>query len=150
MFDLSPMIRREVFWRILQSPCGGMVRQIALAGGRFSQVSRVVSWLRVHYSEPAGIGHVAELAGMSPAVFHRHFKAATAMSPIQYQKHIRLRTARARLLAQAGDVAGIGFGVGYDSPSQFSRDYARLFGSPPAGDIARLRGDRTAKISTES
>lgn len=139
---LAPMIRREVFWRILQSPCGPMVRQIALADSRLSQVARAVTWLRTNYAEPARIERLADLAGMSPASFHRHFKAATAMSPVQYQKQIRLQTARARLLAQPGDVAGVGFSVGYESPSQFSREYARLFGAPPARDIAQFREAR--------
>jgi AraC-like DNA-binding protein len=141
---LAPMIRREVFWRVLQSPCGAMVRQIALADSRLSQVSRAVTWLRTNYAKPVRIERLAEMARMSPASFHRHFKAATAMSPVQYQKQIRLQTARARLLAQQGDVAGVGFSVGYESPSQFSREYARLFGAPPARDAARFREAREA------
>ncbi|RKT14320.1 AraC-like DNA-binding protein [Paraburkholderia sp. RAU2J] len=136
---LAPMIRREVFWRILQSPCGPMVRQIALGDSRLSQVSRAITWLRTNFAETMRVERLAALAGMSPASFHRHFKAATAMSPLQYQKQIRLQTARARLLAQQGDVAGVGFSVGYESPSQFSREYARQFGVPPARDAARFR-----------
>lgn len=139
---LAPSIRREVFWRVLQSPCGPMVRQIALADSRLSQVSRAITWLRTNYAEPARVERLANLAGMSPASFHRHFKAATAMSPLQYQKQIRLQTARALLLAQPGDVAGVGFSVGYESPSQFSREYARQFGAPPARDAARFRDGR--------
>jgi len=84
------------------------------------------------------IEQLADLAGMSLASCHRHFKAATAMSPVQYQEQIRLQTARARLLAQPGDIAGVGFSVGYDSPSQFSREYARQFGEPPGRDAARF------------
>lgn len=136
---LAPMIEREIFWRLLQSPSGVMVRQIALADSRLSQVNRAVTWLRRHYAEPVPIERLARLAGMSPASFHRHFKAVTAMSPLQYQKRIRLQTARARLLAQPGDVAGVGLGVGYESPTQFSREYARHFGFPPARDVARIR-----------
>ena len=141
---LAPMIKREVFWRVLQSPCGAMVRQIALADSRLSHVSRAVTWLRTNFAKPVRVESLAELARMSPASFHRHFKAATAMSPVQYQKQIRLQTARARLLAQSGDVAGIGFSVGYESPSQFSREYARLFGVPPARDAARFHEARAA------
>ncbi|RQR33740.1 MULTISPECIES: AraC family transcriptional regulator [unclassified Burkholderia] len=137
---LAPMIRREVFWRILQSPCGPMVRQIAMADSRLSQVSRAITWLRTNFSESVRVERLAALAGMSPVSFHRHFKAATAMSPLQYQKQIRLQTARARLLAQQGDVAGVGFSVGYESPSQFSREYARQFGVSPARDMARFHG----------
>jgi len=136
---LAPLIQREVFWRLLQGPSGPMVRQIALADSRLSQVNRAITWLRTNYAEPVRVERLADLAGMSPASFHRHFKAATAMSPLQYQKQIRLQEARTRLLAQPGDVAGIGFSVGYESPSQFSREYARLFGEPPGRDAARLR-----------
>ncbi|KUY61495.1 AraC family transcriptional regulator [Burkholderia sp. RF2-non_BP3] len=138
---LAPMIRREVFWRILQSPCGPMVRQIAMADSRLSQVSRAITWLRTNFSESVRVERLAALAGMSAVSFHRHFKAATAMSPLQYQKQIRLQTARARLLAQQGDVAGVGFSVGYESPSQFSREYARQFGVSPARDMARFHGE---------
>jgi len=135
---LAPMIEREIFWRLLQSPSGPMVRQIALADSRLSQVNRAITWLRVNYAEPVRIERLAELAGMSLASLHRHFKAATGMSPLQYQKQIRLQTARARLLAQPGDVAGIGFSVGYESSTQFSREYARQFGAPPGRDAAHL------------
>jgi AraC-like DNA-binding protein len=141
---LAPMIRREVFWRMLQSPCGVMVRQIALTDSHLSQISRAMTWLRTNFAEPVRIERLADLAGMSPASFHRHFKAATAMSPLQYQKRIRLQAARARLLAQPGDVAGVCFSVGYESPSQFSREYARLFGAPPARDIANFHEARAA------
>ncbi|WOD14445.1 AraC family transcriptional regulator [Paraburkholderia kirstenboschensis] len=117
-----------------------MVRQIAMADSRLSQVSRAITWLRTNFSESVRVERLAALAGMSPVSFHRHFKAATAMSPLQYQKQIRLQTARARLLAQQGDVAGVGFSVGYESPSQFSREYARQFGVSPARDMARFHG----------
>lgn len=136
---LAPSLRTEVFWRLLQSPGNAMVRQIVLADSQLSRVSRAVTWLRINFAAPVRIEQLAALAGMSPASFHRHFKAATAMSPLEYQKQIRLQTARARLLAQPGDVAGVGFSVGYESPSQFSREYARLFGAPPGRDAMRLR-----------
>lgn len=142
---LAPLIQREVFWRILQSPCGAMVRQIALSDSRLSQVGRAITWLRTNFAEPMRVEEMAALAGMSPASFHRHFKAATALSPLQYQKQIRLQTARARLLAQPRDVAGVGFSVGYESPSQFSREYARLFGVPPARELARIRESQEAR-----
>ncbi len=137
---LGPMIRREILWRLLHGPSGPMVRQMGLADSRLARVARVLRRLRDHYAEPVRIEALAEMAGMSPATFHRHFKAATNMSPLQYQKRIRLLEARTRLLARGSDVAGIGFSVGYDSPSQFSREYARLFGAPPGRDQARLRG----------
>ena len=139
---LAPMIEREVFWRLLQGPSGPVVRQIATADSRLSQVNRAITWLRTNYAEPVRIERLAELAGMSPASFHRHFKAVTAMSPLQYQKLIRLQTARARLVAQPGDVAGVGFSVGYESSTHFSREYARQFGAPPGRDAARFREAR--------
>ena len=145
---LAPLLRREVFWRVLQSPCGPMVRQIAFAGSRLSQVSRAITWLRNHFDKPVRIERLAEMASMSPASFHRHFKAATALSPVQYQKQIRLQTARARLLARTSDIAGVGFSVGYESPSQFSREYARLFGAPPSRDLAEFRQAREAALGS--
>jgi AraC-like DNA-binding protein len=136
---LAPLFEREVLWRILHTPSGPAVRQIALATSRLSQVNRAIRWLRTNYAEPVRIERLAAMAGMSPASFHRHFKVITAMTPLQYQKQIRLQTARARLIAQSGDVGGIGFSVGYDSPSQFSREYARMFGTSPGRDAAHFR-----------
>jgi len=136
---LAPMLEREVLWRLLQGPSGAMVRQIGLAESRLSQVNRAIQWLQANFAAPMQVEDLARLAGMSPATFHRHFKAVTAMSPLQYQKQLRLQAARTLLLSQPGDVAGAGFSVGYDSASQFSREYARLFGAPPGRDAARLR-----------
>jgi AraC-like DNA-binding protein len=136
---LSPMIEREILWRLLGGEQGAMVRQIGLADSRLSQISRAIRWIRVHHATAFKIEELADLAAMSASSFHRHFRAVTSMSPLQYQKQIRLQEARARLLAQSHDVAAVGYSVGYDSPSQFSREYSRLFGAPPARDVARLR-----------
>ncbi len=136
---LAPLVEREILWRLLESEQGAIVRQIGLADSRVSQISRAVRWLLGHYAEPLRIDDLARMTGMSVSSFHRHFKAVTAMSPLQYQKQIRLQAARELLSAQSGDVAGIGFSVGYDSPSQFSREYGRLFGAPPGKDATRLR-----------
>lgn len=136
---LAPMIRREIHWRLLQGPGAAMVRQMGMADSRLARISRVLNRLREDYAAPVRIEALADLAGMSLATFHRHFKAVTGMSPLQYQKRVRLVEARARLLVRESDVAGVGFSVGYDSPSQFSREYARLFGAPPGRDQARLR-----------
>jgi len=116
-----------------------MLRQISLADSRLSQVSRAIEWLRRNYAQPLRIESLARIANLSPSTFHRHFKAVTAMSPLQFQKRIRLQEARYRLLAQQSDVTHIGFAVGYESPSQFSREYSRLFGAPPGRDAAELR-----------
>jgi AraC-like DNA-binding protein len=144
---LAPMLEREVLWRLLQGPSGPMVRQIGLAESRLSQVNRAIQWLQANFAAPMQVEDLARLARMSPASFHRHFKAVTAMSPLQYQKQLRLQAARTLLLSQPGDVAGAGFRVGYDSASQFSREYARLFGAPPGRDAARLRASPQAAFA---
>jgi AraC-like DNA-binding protein len=115
-----------------------MIRLLARADGRLTQIRRAIAWIRAHYQEPIQVGHLAELAHMSNAAFHRHFKAATAMSPIQYQKQIRLLEARNLLIAKPGSAARVAFAVGYESASQFSREYARQFGASPARDAARF------------
>ncbi|HEX5407604.1 MAG TPA: AraC family transcriptional regulator [Pseudonocardiaceae bacterium] len=136
---LAPLIEQEILWRLLTGPHGGMIRQIGMAGSGLSHVSKAIRWIRRNYAEPMRIGDLAGLAGMSPSAFHRHFRAVTTMSPLQFQKRIRLQEARSLLLARAGDVAGVGHLVGYDSPTQFSREYRRLFGAPPGQDASRLR-----------
>jgi len=138
---LAPMIRRELMWRLLTGERAEMVRQIGCAGGRLEQVRRAIRWLRQNYAEPMRIERLAEVAGMSETSLHRHFKAVTAMSPLQYQKQVRLQEARNLILSRGRDMAAIGFAVGYDSPSQFSREYSRLFGQPPGRDLERLRAD---------
>lgn len=138
---MAPMIRREILWRLLAGEHGAMLRQIGARDGRLGRIQRVIRRLREHYAEPVRIEDLAELAGMSPTSLHRHFKAVTSMSPLQYQKQVRLQEARLRLLSDGGDVAGVGFAVGYGSPSQFSREYSRQFGSPPGRDLERLRGE---------
>ncbi|AZO37009.1 helix-turn-helix domain-containing protein [Mesorhizobium sp. M2A.F.Ca.ET.037.01.1.1] len=135
---LAPMLEREIAFRLLQGPQGEKLRQLARADGRLSQIRRATAWIRSHYNEPIDVTQLAELSHMSNAAFHRHFKAATAMSPIQYQKQLRLLEARHLLIAQPGSAAQVAFTVGYESASQFSREYARQFGLPPARDAARL------------
>lgn len=135
---LAPLVEREILYRLLQGPQGQMLRQIALADSRLSQVRRAIAWIRDHYDQPLRVETLVEVAGMSAASFHRHFKAATAMSPLQYQKTLRLQQAR-RLLIANQDASQAGYAVGYESASQFSREYARLFGAPPMRDAARLR-----------
>lgn len=138
---LAPMIRREIVWRLLAGENGAMVRQIGSKDGRLGRIQRVIQQLREHYAEPVRIEDLAELAGMSETSLHRHFKAVTSMSPLQYQKQVRLQEARNRLLSDGHDIAGVGFAVGYDSPSQFSREYRRQFGRPPGRDLDRLRAE---------
>jgi AraC-like DNA-binding protein len=138
---LAPLYEQEILWRLLTGPHGPLVRQIGLADSGVALVGRAIRWIRENYAEPIRVSDLARLAGMSESAFHRHFRAVTTMSPIQYRKIIRLQEARALLVARPGDVAGIGHLVGYDSPTQFSREYRELFGAPPGQDAARLRAD---------
>jgi AraC-like DNA-binding protein len=136
---LSAGVEREVLWRLITGPQGASVRQIGLADSRLAHLARAIRWIRGHYNETLRVEQLAALATMSVSSFHRHFRAVTSMTPIQFQKEIRLHEARARLLARPGDVTGVGFAVGYDSPSQFSREYRRMFGVPPSRDARALR-----------
>ncbi|SHH92156.1 AraC family transcriptional regulator [Pollutimonas bauzanensis] len=137
---LAPLIEREILYRLLLGEQGAMLRQIALANSHLARISGAIDWIKRNYAQPFRIESVARIANMSASSFHRHFKAVTAMSPQQYQKRIRLQEARRLLLTQQADIASIGFTVGYESPSQFSREYSRLFGAPPGRDAGRLRG----------
>jgi len=136
---LGPLIEREIIYRLLNGPRGGMLRQLATGDSRLDQVRRAIGWIRDNLAEPFQVEDLAARAGMSASAFHRHFKVVTAMSPVQYQKRLRLHVARRRLIAEAGDVARVAFSVGYESATQFGREYAREFGIPPARDAARLR-----------
>nr|WP_198428229.1 AraC family transcriptional regulator [Nocardia bovistercoris] len=136
---LAPLIEREILWRLLTGPHGGTIRQIGLADSGLSHIDRSIRWIRDNYTQPMRIADLAASAGMSESAFHRHFRAVTTMSPLQFQKRIRLQQARSLLISRPSDIAGIGHTVGYDSPTQFNREYRRLFGVPPGRDAARLR-----------
>lgn len=136
---MAPLIEREILFQLLRSEAGDMLRQIAFADSHASRVSRAIAWISANYAHPFSIDAVAEAAHMSPSSLHRHFKAVTMMSPLQYQKALRLQEARNRLIAAQENAANIGSAVGYDSPSQFTREYARMFGAPPGRDAERLR-----------
>jgi AraC-like DNA-binding protein len=136
---LAPLVEREILYRLLSGEYGDRLRQIATADHRLVAVNRAISWLKRNYAAPFRIETVAREARMSPSAFHHSFKSVTAMSPLQYQKQLRLQEARRLMLGQAMDAATAGHSVGYESPSQFSREYSRLFGAPPSRDIARLK-----------
>jgi AraC-like DNA-binding protein len=131
-------VEREAIWRLLTSPQGGTVRQIGLGDTNVAQIGRAIHWIREHHADLFRIEDVARVADMSVTSLHRHFRAITTMTPLQFQKLIRLHEARSRLLAEPGDVAAVGFAVGYESASQFSREYRRLFGLPPGRHAAHL------------
>ena len=136
---LAPMIEREIVFRALQGPLRETLVEMARPDGRLAQIRRATEWIRQHYAEPFRVEPLAAMTDMSVAAFYRHFKAITAMTPIQYQKRLRLLQARWLLLFDTLDAASIAFTVGYESASQFSREYARLFGLPPVKDAARFK-----------
>lgn len=135
---LAPLVEREILFRILRGPQGVVLRQAARTDSRIAQVRHAIAHLRANFARPVRIEELVEIAGMSAATFHRHFRAATAMSPLQYQKALRLQEARRRLIADA-DAGGAAYAVGYESASQFSREYTRMFGTSPGRDAVRLR-----------
>jgi AraC-like DNA-binding protein len=135
---LGPGVERELHWRLMRSPLGSNVRQIGMADGRLAHVGRATRWIRDRYDRVIRIDDLADHVGTSVASLNRHFRTVTGMSPLQYQKQLRLQEARIRLIGSPRDVAGVGYGVGYDSPSQFSREYRRLFGLSPAQDAVRM------------
>ncbi|RKH89914.1 AraC family transcriptional regulator [Corallococcus sp. AB045] len=136
---LAPLVVREILYRLLSGENSERLRRIAVADSRRESVTRAIHWLKEHYAAPLRIERLARTVHMSPSALHHHFKSVTAMSPLQYQKQLRLQEARRLMLAQAMDAAMAGHSVGYESPSQFSREYSRMFGAPPSRDIARLR-----------
>ncbi|HEX6346485.1 AraC family transcriptional regulator [Umezawaea sp.] len=144
---LGGAIQREILWRLLNGEQAEMVRQIGLTDSRLAQIAKAAKWIRAHYADQLRVEDLARTAAMSVTSFHRHFRAITTMSPIQYQKRIRLQEARARLVAEPDDVAAVGHAVGYDSASQFSREYRRFFGEPPGRDAARLHRARATSES---
>ncbi|KSV63868.1 AraC family transcriptional regulator [Rhizobium sp. ARZ01] len=136
---LAPAYEREILFRVLQGPLGWMLRDIATPDTALSRVGIAIQWIRQNFTKPLRVEALAEMAALSVSAFHRHFKAVTALSPLQYQKHVRLLHARSLLIAGEGNATSVAFYVGYESPNQFSREYARQFGLPPSKDAARLR-----------
>jgi AraC-like DNA-binding protein len=136
---LGPLIHREILYRLLKGPHGPMLRHMAVADSHLSQISRAIAAIRARYQEPLRIGEIAAAAGMSPSSLHVHFKAITRLTPLEYQKQLRLQEARRMMLTEGANAGSAAFAVGYESPSQFSREYRRLFGAPPRRDIERLQ-----------
>jgi AraC-like DNA-binding protein len=136
---LAPLAQKEIFYRLLRGAQGRRLHEIAIPDTQTHRISRAIEWLNTHYAEPLSIDSLAQMINLSPSALHHRFKAVTAMSPLQYQKQLRLQEARRLLLAENSDVSSIGYKMGYESPSQFSREYSRLFGASPSKDVARLR-----------
>ncbi len=136
---LAPLVLREITYRVLTGPQGSQLIQIASVGAPAHRIARAIRWLKGHFADPLRIESLANHVRMSPSALHLHFKNVTAMSPLQYQKCLRLQEARRLMLGEGIDAAAAAFRVGYESPSQFSREYRRMFGSPPRQDVAALR-----------
>jgi AraC-like DNA-binding protein len=144
---LTPLLKREILWRLMTGEQGDIVRQLGLADSSLNHITRAAQWIRENYTRPFRVEEVAQLSGMSVSAFHRNFQAVTAMTPIQFQKQIRLQTARLLLANRPNDVTGVGHRVGYDSASQFSREYRRQFGASPSQDAVRLREGAFSAVS---
>lgn len=136
---VAPLIEREIHFRLLTSDLAGRLWHIAAVGSQSHRIARAIDWLRIHYSQPFRIEELAGHVQMSPSTLHHHFRLLTTMSPLQYQKWLRLNEARRLMLNENLDAASAAFNVGYESPSQFSREYGRLFGVSPKRDINALR-----------
>lgn len=136
---LAPLIRREIFYRLLRGPQGYRLYEIAVANSQTHRVCQAIAWLNQYYQQPLRIEDLAREVNLSTSTLHHRFKAVTSMSPLQYQKQLRLQEARRLMLNDGLEAAVAGYRVGYESPSQFSREYSRLYGAPPIRDLARLR-----------
>jgi AraC-like DNA-binding protein len=136
---LAPLTEREILYRLLQGDQSTRMSQIACAESRLQDVNRAITWIKRNYRAPFNVDTLASEARMSASALHQYFKTVTGTSPLQFQKHLRLLEARRLMLSKAMDAAAAGHAVGYESPSQFSREYRRLFGAPPVRDIAELR-----------
>lgn len=136
---LAPLALREIFYRLLKGQQGQRLHEIAITDSQTHRVTRAIEWLNNNYAQPLHIDELASYVNLSNSTLHHRFKAVTAMSPLQYQKQLRLHHARRLMISEGMDVSTAGFKVGYESPSQFSREYSRMFGAPPSRDIAKLR-----------
>lgn len=140
---LAPLALREITHRVLTGPQGLRLRQIAFANAPASRIAKAIRWLKDHFTETLRIESLAKHVGLSQSAFHLHFKGVTAMTPLQYQKRLRLQEARRLMLSDSLDATSAAFHVGYESPSQFSREYRRMFGAPPRQDVAAIKVEAT-------
>ncbi|MGB9454684.1 MAG: AraC family transcriptional regulator [Bryobacteraceae bacterium] len=147
---LSGLIQREIIYRILRSAEGARLRAIATLGEQSHRTAKAIAWIRTNYAKPLRVEDLAEIAGMGVSTLHHHFWVLTAMSPLQYQKQLRLQAARGRMLVDGLDAASAAFEVGYESASQFNREYSRFFGQPPMRDIRTLRSPSAPLLESVS
>jgi AraC-like DNA-binding protein len=147
---MSGLIQREIIYRILRGPEGARLRAIATLGDQSHRTAKAIAWIRSNYAKPLRVEELAQIAGMGLSTLHHHFRALTAMSPLQYQKQLRLQAARGRMLVDGLDAASAAFEVGYESASQFNREYSRLFGQPPRRDVQALRSPGALPLESVS
>lgn len=146
---LAPLTIREILYRLLTGASGNIIRHMCQADSRLNHIARAIVWVRTHFREACSVEQAAEIAGMSRSTFHAHFKAVTSMTFLEFRTQLRMQEARRLMVSDAQDAASAGFTVGYGSPSQFSRDYARLFGMPPAQHASQLRNTVEAAHTSE-
>jgi transcriptional regulator GlxA family with amidase domain len=147
---LSGLIQREIVYRILRGPEGARLRAIATLKDQSHRTAKAIAWIRANYAKPLRVEDLAEIAGMGVSTLHHHFRALTALSPLQYQKQLRLQAARGLMLLNGLDAASAAFEVGYESTSQFNREYSRFFGQPPMRDIRTLRAPGAPPLESVS
>lgn len=145
---LSGLIQREIIYRVLQGPVGARLRAVATLGDQSHRTAKAIAWIISNYAKPLRVEELAELANMGVSTLHHHFRTLTAMSPLQYQKQLRLQSARNLMLNNGLDAASAAFEVGYESATQFSREYSRFFGQPPMRDIRALLSPGSANLET--
>jgi AraC-like DNA-binding protein len=144
---LGSLMQREIIYRVLRSPVGKHLRSVATLGENSNRTAKAVAWLKSNYAKPLHVEELASVAQMGVSTFHHHFRSLTAMSPLQYQKRLRMHAARVRMLTEGIDAASAAFEVGYESASQFNREYSRFFGQPPMRDVKALRFSGAATAS---
>jgi len=143
---LSSLIQREIIYRILRGPAGARLRAVATLGDQSHRTAKAIAWITANYAKPLHVEELAEIASMGVSTLHHHFRALTAMSPLQYQKQLRLQSARSLMLNQGLDAASAAFEVGYESATQFNREYSRFFGQPPVRDVRALLSPGAPKL----